>query len=120
MGQLFTYDLRELGLYYCDYVRLMTHYDDVLPGRVHRVIYEDLVRNPEEEIRRLIDYCELPFEDAVLTPHQTQRAVRTPSAEQVRQPISAKGLDDWKPYELYLQPLKDALGDVLTKYPDVP
>jgi tetratricopeptide (TPR) repeat protein len=120
MGQLFTYDLRELGLYYRDYVRLMEHYDDVLPGRVHRVIYEDLVGNPEEEIRKLIAYCELPFEDAVLRPHESDRAVRTPSAEQVRQPISDKSMNDWKPYEPYLQPLKNALGNVLTAYPDPP
>lgn len=120
LGQLFTYDLRELGLYYRDYVRLMAHYDAVLPGRVYRVIYEDLVRDPEGEIRKLIAYCDLPFEDAVLRPHENARAVRTPSAEQVRQPISDRGLDDWRAYEAHLGPLKDALGDVLTRYPEVP
>ncbi|MFT3727975.1 MAG: sulfotransferase [Terricaulis sp.] len=120
MGQLFTYDLRELGLYYRDYVRLMSHYDAVLPGRVHRVIYEDLVSNPEAEIRRLIAYCGLAFEDQVLRPHENDRAVRTPSAEQVRQPISAKGLDDWREFEGRLAPLKEALGDVLSNYPKAP
>jgi hypothetical protein len=87
---------------------------------VYRVIYEDLVRDPEGEIRKLIAYCDLPFEDAVLRPHENARAVRTPSAEQVRQPISDRGLDDWRAYEAHLGPLKDALGDVLTRYPEVP
>ena len=120
MGQLFTYDLRELGLYYRDYVRLMAHFDAVLPGRVHRVIYENLVRDPESEIRCLMTYCELPFEDAVLRPHENERAVRTPSAEQVRRPISDRGLDDWRAYEMHLGPLKDALGEVLATYPKTP
>lgn len=120
MGQHFTYDLAELGRYYRDYVRLMAHYDDVLPGRVHRVIHEDLVHDPEPHIRKLLDYCGLPFEEACLKPHETERAVRTASSEQVRQPISAKGLDSWKPYEPYLDALKTALGDVLTAYPAVP
>lgn len=120
MGQNFTYDLGELGRYYADYVALMAHYDAALPGRVHRVIHEQLVTDPEPYIRALLDYCGLPFEDAVLRPHETQRAVRTASSEQVRKPISAKGLDDWKPYEPYLEPLKAALGPVLTCYPDPP
>ncbi|WP_395646093.1 sulfotransferase [Terricaulis sp.] len=120
IGQNFTYDLTELGRYYADYVALMAHYDAVLPGRVHRVIHEALVTDPEPQIRALLDYCRLPFEDAVLRPHETQRAVRTASSEQVRKPISAKGLDDWKPYEPYLGPLKAALGPVLDAYPDPP
>lgn len=120
MGQHYTYDLDELGRYYRDYVRLMAHYDRVLPGRVHRVIHEGLVRDPEPHIRALLDYCGLPFEEACLTPHETDRAVRTASSEQVRQPISAKGLDSWKAYESWLDPLRDALGDVVDAYPDVP
>jgi len=120
MGQHYTYDLTELGHYYRDYVRLMAHYDQVLPGRVHRVIHEELVNDPEPHIRELLDYCGLPFEEACLKPHETERAVRTASSEQVRQPISAKGLDSWRTFEPYLDELKTALGDVLTAYPHVP
>ena len=120
MGQHQTYDLAELGRYYRDYVRLMAHYDAVLPGRVHRVIHEELVRDPEPHIRALLDYCGLPFEAACLTPHETERAVRTASSEQVRQPISAKGLDSWKAYEQHLGPLREALGDVVDACPAVP
>ncbi|MBC7768032.1 MAG: sulfotransferase [Phycisphaerales bacterium] len=120
MGQHYTYDLAELGRYYRDYVRLMAHYDRVLPGRVHRVIHEDLAQDPEPHIRQLLDYCGLPFEDACLKPHETERAVRTASSEQVRQPISAKGLDSWKAYEAHLEELKTALGPVLEAYPRVP
>ncbi|MBI3439148.1 MAG: sulfotransferase [Proteobacteria bacterium] len=120
LGQLFTYDLAEIGRYYADYVALMAHFDTVLPGRVHRVIYEQLVADPETEIRRLLKYCDLPFEAAVLAPHETQRPVHTASSEQVRQPISASGLDSWKPYEPWLGPLKAALGETLSAYPGVP
>jgi hypothetical protein len=120
VGQLFTYDLGEIGRYYADYVQLMAHFDSVLPGRVHRVIYERLVADPEPEIRKLLAYCELPFEEAVLSPHETQRPVHTASSEQVRQPISAAGLESWKPYEPWLGPLKAALGATLDAYPEAP
>lgn len=120
LGQTFTYDLAELGRYYADYVALMAHYDAVLPGRVHRVIHEELATDPEPRIRALLDYCGLPFEEACLRPHENERAVRTPSAEQVRKPISAKGLDDWRKFEPYLEPLKRALGPVLDSYPKAP
>lgn len=120
MGQHYTYDMAELGAYYRSYVRLMEHYDSVLPGRVHRVIHEELVNDPEPHIRALLDYCGLPFEEACLSPHETQRAVKTASSEQVRQPISAKGLDSWKAYEPYLGPLRAALGDVVEHYPKAP
>ncbi|ANP46952.1 tetratricopeptide repeat-containing sulfotransferase family protein [Candidatus Viadribacter manganicus] len=119
-GQLFTYDLSEIGRYYADYVRLMAHYDEVLPGRVHRVIHEHLVTDPEAHIRALLEYCDLPFEDQCLRPHENERAVKTASSEQVRQPISAKGFDSWKPYEPYLGALKEALGPVLDAYPETP
>ncbi len=109
-GQDFSYDLTDIGRYYTDYVRLMAHYDAVLPGRVHRVIHEDLVTDPEPHIRALLDHCGLPFEEQCLRPHETKRAVHTASAEQVRQPISAKGLDDWRAFEAYLGPLRAALG----------
>lgn len=109
-GQDFSYDLTDIGRYYADYVRLMAHYESVLPRRVHRVIHEQLVTDPEPHIRALLAHCGLPFEEQCLRPHETKRAVHTASAEQVRQPISAKGLDDWRPFEPYLEPLKAALS----------
>jgi len=119
-GQAFTYDLAELGRYYRDYVELMAHFDAVLPARVHRVFYERLVEDTESEVRRLLDYCGLPFESSVLRFHENQRAVRTASSEQVRQPIFREGLDQWRHFAPWLAPLESALGDVLTAYPAVP
>jgi len=109
-GQAFSYDLADLGRYYRDYVDLMHHYDAVLPGAVHRVIYEDMVENTEGEIRRLLDYCGLTFEPACLRFHENTRAVRTASSEQVRRPIFREGLDHWRRYEPWLGPLREALG----------
>ena len=114
------YDQTEIGRYYHDYVEIMAHYDRVLPGRVLRVLYEDLVQNPETEIRRLLSYCDLPFEEQCLRFHETDRSVHTSSSQQVRQPIRKKSVEDWHHYERWLQPMKDALGDVLTLYPHVP
>ena len=119
-GQNFTYDLTELGRYYRDYVELMAHFDAVLPGRVHRVFYERMVEDTETEVRRLLDYCGLPFEDGVLQFHENQRAVRTASSEQVRRPIFREGIDQWRHYEPWLDPLKQSLGRVLEVYPRVP
>ena len=119
-GQAFTYDLEELGRYYADYVALMAHIDAVLPGRVHRVIYEQMVEDPEREVRRLLDYCGVPFEEGCLRFYENERAVRTPSAEQVRQPIFADAVEHWKHYEPWLGPLKAALGPVLDAYPAAP
>jgi tetratricopeptide (TPR) repeat protein len=119
-GQDFAYDLTDLGRYYSDYVRLMAHIDSVMPGRVHRVIYERMVDDTEAEVRALLDYCGLQFEPQVLEFYKTQRAVRTPSSEQVRQPIYRGATEDWRPYEPYLDPLKQALGPVLDAYPDAP
>jgi tetratricopeptide (TPR) repeat protein len=119
-GQTFTYDLGEIGRYYRDYVELMAHFDQVLPGRVHRVFYEDMVENTEAEVRRLLDYCGLEFEPGVLKFHENQRAVRTASSEQVRQPIFRDGMDQWRHYDPHLGPLREALGDVLTLYPAIP
>jgi hypothetical protein len=119
-GQDFTYDLENLGHYYSDYVQLMAHVDAVLPGRVHRVTYERMVDDTETEIRALLDYCGLEFEPACLTFYETERAVRTPSSEQVRQPIYRAATEEWQPYEQHLEPLKKALGPVLDAYPDVP
>lgn len=120
VGQPFSYDLGDIGRYYADYARLMAHYDRMLPGRVHRVIHEHLVADPETEIRALLAHCGLPFEDQCLRPHETKRAVHTASAEQVRQPISVKSLDEWRAYEAHLEPLRKALGPVLDAYPDAP
>ena len=119
-GQHFTYGLENIGRYYRDYVALMAHFDSVLPGRVHRVIYETLVDNVESEVRRLLDYCQLPFDERCLRFYENDRAVRTASSEQVRQPIYREGVDQWRNYEPWLDPLKNALGDVLSTYPGVP
>jgi tetratricopeptide (TPR) repeat protein len=119
-GQTFTYDLEEIGRYYRNYVELMAHFDAVLPDRVHRVFYEDVIEDTEGEVRRLLEYCGLPFEERVLRFHENQRAVRTASSEQVRQPIFREGLDQWRHFEPWLGPLKDALGSVLERYPNTP
>jgi len=119
-GQHFTYALTDVGRYYHDYVELMAHFDEVLPGKVHRVIYEQLVENPEREIRRMLEYLGLPFDERCLNFHETERAVRTASSEQVRQPLYKSGVDHWKNFEPWLGPLKQALGPVLDAYPDAP
>ena len=119
-GQDFTYDLTDLGRYYSDYVRLMAHVDDVLPGRVHRVIYERMVDDTENEVRALLEYCGLEFDPACLAFHETERAVRTASSEQVRQPIYRDATEEWQRYDAYLGRLKDALGDIVTAYPKAP
>jgi hypothetical protein len=112
-GQAFSDDLGDIGRYYRDYVELMAHFDDVLPGRVHRVIYDDLVEDTEGEVRRLLEHCGLAFEDACLRFHETDRPVRTVSSEQVRRPIYREGLDQWRRYEAHLGPLAEALGPAL-------
>ncbi|MGI9246129.1 MAG: sulfotransferase [Steroidobacteraceae bacterium] len=109
-GQAFTYDFADLADCYRDYRRLMAHFDAVLPGRVHRVFYDRLVTDTETEIRALLAACGLPFEDACLRFHETRRAVRTPSSEQVRRPIFRDGLEQWRNYAAYLEPLRAALG----------
>lgn len=109
-GQAFSYDLADLGRYYRDYERMMAHWDAVLPGRVHRLQHEALVADPEPVIRAMLDYCGLPFDPACLAPHENARPVRTASAEQVRRPISAAGLDEWRRFEKWLGPLKEALS----------
>jgi tetratricopeptide (TPR) repeat protein len=113
----FSYDLGEIGLYYRDYARLMEHVDDVLPGRVHRVHYERLVADPEREVRRLLDYCGLPFDAACLRFHENRRIVVTVSSEQVRRPIYTDALEEWRAYEPWLAPLRAALGDLVERYP---
>ncbi|MBO9543229.1 tetratricopeptide repeat-containing sulfotransferase family protein [Caulobacter sp.] len=119
-GQAFSYDLTDIGRYYADYVELMAHFDAVLPGRVHRVIYEHMIADPEAEIRALLDHCGLPFEEACLSPHENDRAVRTASSEQVRRPIFKDAVEHWQKFESRLDPLKQALGPVLDAYPNAP
>jgi len=117
-GQEFSYDLNHFGRHYADYVRLMSHWDRVLPGRVHRLIHERLVEDPEGEIRRLLDYVGVPFDEACLNFHETKRPVRTVSAEQVRQPIRKDKVDEWSAFEAELGPMKDALGTALEHWDD--
>lgn len=112
-GQGFSYDLTDLGRYYRDYVDLLAHFDRAAPGMVHRVEYERMVTDTEAEVRRLLDYCNLPFEAGCLTFWQNDRAVRTASSEQVRQPIFASGVGHWQHFKPYLGPLFQALGSAL-------
>jgi tetratricopeptide (TPR) repeat protein len=115
-GQTFSYDLDDLGRYYRCYLSLMDHWDVVLPGKVLHLQYEDLVRDPEANIRLLLDHCRLSFEAACLSFHQTRRSVRTASAEQVRQPIYTSGVGHWRHFEEELEPLRRALGDGLERF----
>ncbi len=122
-GQEFSYGLADIGNYYREYLRLMAHWDAVLPGFVLRVQHEDVIEDLEGQVRRMLDFCGLPFEEACIEFHKTGRSVRTPSSEQVRQPIYRSGLEHWRHYEPWLTPLKQALGpeitnDALTHYTD--
>jgi tetratricopeptide (TPR) repeat protein len=115
-GQEFTYSITDIARYYRTYLELMRHWDAVLPGRVLRVQHEDVVDDLESNVRRILDFCGLDFEPACVEFHKTERSIRTASSEQVRQPIFREGLDQWKNYEPWLEPLKDALGDALLGY----
>ncbi|MEA3141033.1 MAG: hypothetical protein QOK23_3202 [Gammaproteobacteria bacterium] len=119
-GQGFSYSLEDIGRYYRDYVELMAFFDAVLPGRIHRIIYESMIEDTESEVRRLLDYCGLPFEAGCLRFYENERAVRTASSQQVRKPIFREGVDHWRHYEPWLDPLKKSLGPVLEAYPLVP
>jgi hypothetical protein len=112
-GKNHSYDLVECAEYYLEYVRIMNHWDDVLPGRVLKVQYEDLVANVENETRRILEYCELPWEQACLDFHKTRRAVNTASSEQVRMPIYSDALGYWRNYEPWLEELQDILAPLL-------
>jgi len=116
-GQNFSYGLEDLGRYWRDYAELMAHFDAVLPGRVHRVHYEAMVADTGAQVRQLLDYCDLPFDDACLRFFENARPVRTASSEQVRQPIYRDGVDQWRHFEPWLDPLKAALGNALEAYP---
>ncbi|WP_028641976.1 tetratricopeptide repeat-containing sulfotransferase family protein [Novosphingobium acidiphilum] len=119
-GQLFSYDLAEIGRYYRAYVAQMAAFDREAPGAVHRVIYEDMVADTEGQVRRLLDHVGVPFEEECLAFYRNRRAVRTASSEQVRQPIFTDGVDHWRQFEPHLGPLRDALGAVEAAYPLVP
>lgn len=115
-GQGFSYSLDDLGSYYRDYVDLMDHYDAVVPGMVHRVFYESLIHQPEREIRRLLTYCGLGFEEGCMQFHKTDRPVRTASSEQVRQPMHAGAVDHWRNYRSWLVGLERNLEDTIVRY----
>ena len=115
-GQSFSYDLEGLGRYYRCYLEVMDHWDRVLPGRVLHVSYEDLVRAPEAEVRRLLAHCGLEFDTSCLEFHRTQRPIRTASSEQVRQPLYTSGVGYWRRFERELAPLRNSLGDCLARF----
>ena len=119
-GHRYSYSLQDTARYYRDYVELMEHFDRVLPGKVHRVFYENMINDTQGEVARLLAYCGLPFESACLRFHENDRPVRTASSQQVRQPIYRDGMEHWRHYEAWLRPLEAALGDVLEAYPAVP
>jgi tetratricopeptide (TPR) repeat protein len=110
-GQEFTYGIEDIARYYRTYLELMRHWDAVLPGRILRVLYEDVIEDLERNVRRILEHCGLEFEPACMEFHKTERSIRTASSEQVRQPIFREGLSQWRNYEPWLGPLKDALGE---------
>ena len=118
-GQEFTYGLEEIARYYNAYLKLMAHWDQVLPGKVLRVHYENVVGDLEGQVRRILDYLQLPFEQACLDYHQTERSIRTPSSEQVRQPIYKSGLEQWRNFETCLGELEDQLATAIAEYPSI-
>ena len=118
-GQEFSYGLAEAGSYYKSYVRLMSHWDKVLPGKILRVNNEDIIDDLEGQVKRMLDYLEIPFEEECITFYETDRSVRTASSEQVRRPINKEGMERWKPYSKHLKPLVDSLGRELLKPEDI-
>jgi hypothetical protein len=118
-GQEFTYSVDDIARYYRTYLELMRHWDRVLPaGRILRVYHEEVVEDLEGNVRRMLEYCGLAFEPQCISFHETQRSVRTASSEQVRQAIYREGLEQWRHFEAWLGPLREALGDALTRYRD--
>ncbi|MBV8576872.1 MAG: sulfotransferase, partial [Acetobacteraceae bacterium] len=115
-GQEFTYNLEDIARYYRTYLELMRHWDRVLPGSVLRLQHEDIVDDLEGNVRRVLEFCGLEFEPQCVEFHKTARSVRTASSEQVRQPLFREGLDQWRNFEPWLGPLKEALGDALSSY----
>ena len=118
-GQEFTYGLAEAGSYYKSYVKLMNHWDNVLPNKILRVNNEDIIEDLEVQVSRMLEFLDLPFEDSCITFYETDRSVRTASSEQVRKPINKSGMDRWKPYAQNLKPLLDGLGRDLIKPEDI-
>ena len=111
-GQEFTYGLKEIGKYYAGYIDLMNHWNEVIPAKILRVQYEDVVNDLEGQVHRILEYCGLPFEETCLQFHKNKRSVRTASSEQVREKINRKGLAQWQPYKQWLGPLKKALKGI--------
>jgi hypothetical protein len=118
-GQEFTYGLKEAGSYYDAYVKLMNHWDRVLPGKILRVNNEDVINDLEGQVRRILNFIDIPFEDACVSFHETKRSVRTASSEQVRQPINKKGIGRWKPYASHLKPLLETIDNNLLLQEDI-
>ena len=118
-GQEFSYGLKEAGSYYNSYVTLMNHWDDVLPGKILRVNNEDVIDDLEGQVKRILKFIEVPFEDSCVSFHETKRSVRTASSEQVSQPINKKGMDRWKPYAKHLKPLLETVDNSLLKQEDI-
>jgi hypothetical protein len=118
-GQEFTYGMESIARYYRTYLDLMRHWNEVLPGKVLRVQYENLVDNLQGHVRRILTFCALDFEPACLEFHKNERSVSTASSEQVRQPLFRAGLDQWRHYEPWLGPLRKSLGDALPRYRDI-
>jgi hypothetical protein len=116
LGQAFSYDLEELGEFYLEYRAMMRHWNRVLPGQVLELRYEDMVADQLTQTRRLLDFCGLPWEDSCLRFHETERAVRTASSEQVRQPIYDSSINHWRHFRRQLQPLVDVLGSELDEW----
>ena len=118
-GQEFSYGLAEAGSYYRNYVNLMDHWNSVLPDKILRVNNEDVIEDLEGQVRRMLEFLELPFEEQCISFHETDRSVRTASSEQVRRPINKDGMERWKPYSKHLKPLVDSLGHQLLKPEDI-
>jgi tetratricopeptide (TPR) repeat protein len=115
-GQTFTYDLTEIGEYYLQYQRMMDHWAEALPGRVLTMQYEEVVTDTEAQVRRLLDFCDLPWEDACLRFYESERPIRTPSAEQVRQPIYDRSIGQWRRYEAHLDELIETIEPIRERY----
>jgi hypothetical protein len=115
-GQTFSYDLVEIGEYFLEYRRMMRHWQAVLPGRVLELRYEDMVRDQDGQTRSLLEYCGLPWQDACLRFYETERAVRTASSEQVRQPIYSSSVNHWRHFRAELAPLIEILGEELADW----
>ena len=113
LGQTYTYDMFELGEFYLEYDSLMSHWESVLPGKVLRVQYEDVIDDLETQVRSVLSFCNLPFEDSCLNFHKTKRSVATASSEQVRQPIYNKSVNSWKRFESHIEPLIEILEPIL-------